>query len=52
MVKIATVCMAADPRDKVVNRNNMIAYIEKAAEQGVDLIDSYRRRHGGHAAVQ
>ncbi|HIW76639.1 MULTISPECIES: carbon-nitrogen hydrolase family protein [Gordonibacter] len=38
MVKIATVCMAADPRDKVVNRNNMIAYIEKAAEQGVDLI--------------
>lgn len=38
MVKIATVCMSSDPRDKVLNRNNMIAYIEKAAEQQANLI--------------
>ena len=38
MVKIATVCMSSDPRDKVLNRNNMIAYIEKAAEQQANLL--------------
>ena len=38
MVKIATVCMGSDPRDKAANRNKMIAYIEKAAAQEADLI--------------
>lgn len=38
MVKIATVCMGADPRDVKKNRDNMLAYIEKAAAENVDLI--------------
>ena len=38
MVKIATVCMSADPRDKIANREKMISYIEKAATESVDLI--------------
>lgn len=36
--KIATVCMASNPRDKVANRNKMIDYIEKAATQDADLV--------------
>ncbi len=38
MVKIATVSMSLDPRDKKLNRDNMIDYIEQAADQQVDLI--------------
>lgn len=38
MTKVASVCMAADPRDKQLNLNNMIKWIEKAAEQHVELI--------------
>lgn len=38
MVKIATVCMGANPRDKVENRNNMVTYIEQAASEKCDLI--------------
>lgn len=37
-VKLATVCMPSDPRDKELNLRNMIAYIEKAADQNVSLI--------------
>ncbi len=38
MTKVASVCMAADPRDKQLNLNNMIKWIEKAADQHVELI--------------
>ena len=36
--KIATVCMPSDPRDKAVNLEKMVSYVEQAAERGVDLI--------------
>lgn len=36
--KIATVCMPSDPRNKAVNLEKMVSYVEQAAERGVDLI--------------
>ncbi len=38
MVKMATVCMPSDPRDKSVNLHKMVSYVEQAAAQDVDLI--------------
>lgn len=38
MVKMATVCMPSDSRDKSVNLHKMVSYVEQAAAQDVDLI--------------
>ena len=38
MTKVASICMSSDPRDKVLNRENMIKWIEKGAAEGVQLM--------------
>ena len=38
MVKLASVCMSSHPTDKASNRDAMVAFVEQAASQNVDMI--------------